>query len=83
MPTPQSQLALQRVLDYLRLAGLSLTPTVEQQALQLVSAAMESASEDLLADCMRRLPDFFELPRYDAPHQAPVIHRGSLGYGAY
>lgn len=83
MPMPQSQLALQRVLDHLRLAGLCITPEVEQRALQLVLAAMDSAPQDLLAECMRRLPESFELPRYDALPQAPVIHRGSLGYGAY
>ncbi|WP_143520379.1 hypothetical protein [Halopseudomonas pelagia] len=83
MRTPQSQLALQRVLDYLRLAGVELTPEVEQRALLLVSAALEHAPEDLLAECMRRLPEVFLLPGYKSLLQAPEIHRGSLGYGAY
>lgn len=83
MRTPQSQLALQRVLDYLRLAGVELTPEVEQRALLLVSAALENAPEDLLAECMRRLPEVFELPGYKPMLQTPEIHRGSLVYGAY
>lgn len=83
MRTPQSQLALQRILDYLRLAGVELTPEVEQRALLLVSAALQRAPEDLLAECMRRLPEVFELPGYKPILQAPEIHRGSLVYGAY
>lgn len=83
MLMPPSQLALQRILDYLHLAGLHITPEVERRALQLVLAGMDSAPQDLLAESMRRLPDCFELPQFDALPQAPVIHRGSLGYGAY
>lgn len=83
MPIPQSQLALQRVLDYLRLSGLEITSEVQQQALSLVSAALQSGSDDLLAECMQRLPGVFTLPRAEALLQAPAIHRGSLFYGAY
>lgn len=83
MTTPLSQLALQRVLDYLRLAGLRITPQVQKRALLLVSEALEAMPDDPLTQSMRLLPQYFELPTQAGLLQAPVIHRGSLGYGAY
>lgn len=83
MLMPQSQQALQRVLDYLRLAGLEVTPEIEQRALLLVSGALASSPEDLLAECMQRLRAAFALPKHDPLLQAPAINRGSLVYGAY
>lgn len=83
MTTPSSQLALQRVLDYVRLAGVRITPEVQKRALQLVSEALERMPDDPVAGSMRLVPEYFELPQLPGLVQAPVIHRGSLGYGAY
>ncbi|WP_339649454.1 hypothetical protein [Halopseudomonas pelagia] len=83
MSTPLSQLALQRVLDYLRLAGVRINPEVQKRALLLVLEALESMPEDPLAGSMRLLPEYFQLPEQPGLCQTPAIHRGSLGYGAY
>lgn len=83
MAIPLSQLALQRVLDYLRLAGLRLTPEVQQQALLLVAEALKSMPDDPVQASMRLLPEYFQLPGQTGLLQAPLMHRGSLGYGAY
>lgn len=79
----QSEQALHRVMRYLEMADISITPHVEKQVLALITQALESHPDNLLPECMRRLPRFFDLPKHPAPCQAPPIHRGSLGYGDY
>jgi hypothetical protein len=65
------------------MAGVVITPSVEKRALALITEALDSDSEDLLRDCMARVPVFFELPERPIFCKAPPIHRGSLGYGDY
>ncbi|MDX1635627.1 MAG: hypothetical protein R3280_13380 [Marinobacter sp.] len=74
------QLALDRVIAYVRGYGMEPTPAVCRQALRLVDAAMDEGSEDLMARVIDRVPDFFELPELQLPRQRPPMKRGSIGY---
>ncbi|MEH6499765.1 MAG: hypothetical protein V7751_10300 [Pseudoalteromonas distincta] len=83
MTMPLSQVALHRVLNYLKLAGLGISPEVEKRALQLVTQALDSAPEEVLAESMRLVPQYFTMPQAPSLQQAPAVNRGSLFYGAY
>jgi len=81
--TCQSEQALHRIISYLDMAGIVITPLIEKRALGLITEALDAHSDDLLRACMARMPAFFELPERPLLCKAPPIRRGSLGYGDY
>lgn len=81
--TSQSEQALHRIISYLDMAGIVITPLIEKRALALITESLDTHSDDLLRVCMARVPAFFELPERPLLCKTPSIHRGSLGYGDY
>ncbi|WP_193074050.1 hypothetical protein [Pseudomonas sp. FME51] len=88
-----SEVALRRVLAWLRWAGQELTPDLERAALQAMADSVAEGSADLFGACMQHLQDSGELASADrgattgrhnptAP-VAPPLRRGSIGYGDY
>jgi hypothetical protein len=82
MTATPSEVALARVLGYLRLSGIPLTREVTRSALELVREALaqDEEPEDLLAWVMDQLPRFLALPDPPEPPPYPPIRRGSLHY---
>ncbi|MDX5363252.1 MAG: hypothetical protein LPJ91_03755 [Pseudazoarcus pumilus] len=81
--------ALSRVMQYLVSAGISPTPDVMREALQLVSEVLDEASPVaepdapmLFARIMDLLPERFSLPDPLLPPASPPLERGSIHYGA-
>lgn len=79
----RSEQALHRIMRYLEMSDVNITPPVEKRALALITEALECHPDDPLPNCMSRLSTCFDLPMDDSPCQAPPVHRGSLGYGDY
>lgn len=82
--------ALSRVMQYLVSAGISPTPDVMHEALQLVSEVLAEASPvvepdgtALIARIMDHLPERFSLPEPLLPPATPPLERGSIRYGAH
>lgn len=80
--------AVSRVMQYLVSAGISPTPDVMREALQLVSEVLADASPvgspdttALLAQVMDKLPEHFSLPDPLLPPVSPSLERGSIRYG--
>ncbi|SDR78579.1 hypothetical protein SAMN05216198_0408 [Halopseudomonas litoralis] len=88
-----SEVALGRVLAWLRWAGRDLTPDLERAALQAMADSVAEGSTDLFGACMQRLQAGGELAAADrrappgsqcpAASVAPPLRRGSIGYGEY
>lgn len=88
-----SEVALRRVLAWLRWAGRDLTPDLERAALQAMADSVAEDSADLFGACMQRLQANGELAAadrltaignpYPAAPVAPPLRRGSIGYGDY
>lgn len=85
-----SEVALRRVLAWLRWAGQELTPDLERAALQAMADSVAEGSADLFGTCMQRLQDSGELASADpagrpipAASVVPPLQRGSIGYGDY
>jgi hypothetical protein len=78
------EVALTRVLAYLRLHGIPLTGDVTVASLGLVQEAVAEGdlSEAVLAEVMDRLPRHFVLPGPIVPAAVPPLQRGSIHYGA-
>lgn len=80
--------AVSRVMQYLVSAGISPTPDVMREALQLVSEVLAEASPvvapdstALIAQIMDRLPERFSLPDPLLPPVSPTLERSSIRYG--
>jgi hypothetical protein len=82
MMTTLSEHALARVLGYLRLCQVPLTPEVMREALGLVQDALaeDAAPESLLVRVMDRLPAHFPLPDMPVPPLCPALERSSIHY---
>ncbi|HEX5677117.1 MAG TPA: hypothetical protein VFX91_04010 [Alcanivorax sp.] len=80
MPYHEVEVTLARVLTYLRLSGITVTPEVARQALGLVDSALEEGDQRLLVRVMERLPDTFPLPEEALPPQSPPVHHASVHY---
>ncbi len=80
MPYRAVEETLTRVLTYLRLAGVAVTPDVARRALRLVDDALEEGDQQLLARVMERLPATFPLPEDALPPQTPLVHHASVRY---
>ena len=85
-----SEVALRRVLAWVRWAGQELTPDLERAALQAMADSVAEGSADLFGACMQRLQDSGALASVDLVNRqistAPVVpplRRGSIGYGDY
>jgi hypothetical protein len=84
MTATWGEVALTRVLAYLRLCEVPLTRDVMVAALGLVREGLAEGdlSEDLLAEVMDRLPRHFVLPGPLVPAAYPALQRGSIHYGS-
>lgn len=82
MSATHSEIALSRVLAYLRLSRIPLTREVMLEALSLVQEVLrgEARVEPLLERLMERLRDHFPLPSPALPPVCPSIRRGSIHY---
>ncbi|MCG2581835.1 MAG: hypothetical protein KA296_13265 [Marinobacter sp.] len=75
------QLALERVLTFLRESEVGLDAETCRKALRLVDDALtEGDGPDLPARCVDRVPEYFSLPEMDVPPPGPPIERGHIGY---
>lgn len=78
------QLALDRIMAYLRGCGLEPTPEICHKALQLVDRALAEANNgEVMELAMNMIPDYFDLPHIHVPQQRPTLKRGSIGYSPY
>lgn len=78
------QLALDRIIAYVRGCGVELTPEICRKALQLVDRALAEASNgEVMELAMNMVPEYFDLPRIHVPQQHPALKRGSIGYSPY
>lgn len=87
-----SEVALRRVLAWLRWAGRDLTPDLERAVLQAMADSATEGSADLFSACLEHLQASGALAAADrraitggglsAP-AAPPLQRGSIGYGEY
>ncbi len=73
--------ALSRVLEYLAGTGAELNDAHTLIAFQLIEEGLRSGQPQLMAWVMDELPRRFDLPQVPLPPVAPVIERGSIGYG--
>ncbi len=80
MPDQAVEETLARVLTYLRLAGITVTPEMARRALRMVDSALEDGDQHLLSRVMDRLPDNFPLPEETLPPLAPPVHHASVHY---
>ena len=76
-----AEVALTRVIAYLELSGLNVTPSVERQVLAVVLEALETDESATLDTCVSLARQRFDLRSVAMPVIAPVICRGSIGYG--
>lgn len=76
------EVALTRVLAYLRLGRMPITREVMIEALALVQEELreEEQLQPLLQGLMLRLPAHFALPNPALPPVCPPMHRGSIQY---
>lgn len=76
------EVALTRVLAYLRLGRMPITRDVMIEALALVQEELreEERLQPLLQGLMVRLPARFALPNPTLPRVCPPLHRGSIQY---
>ncbi|MFC6672168.1 hypothetical protein [Marinobacterium aestuariivivens] len=73
--------ALSRALEYLAVNGVDLSDRHTLLALQLIEEGLQRGEADLLAWVMDELPKRVELPQLRVPPVAPMLVRGSIGYG--
>lgn len=78
-----AEVALSRVLGYLRMSGMKITPAVQRQALALVMEALENGDTEPFGACMALARERFHLGLEVAVAPAPSILRGSIGYGEH
>tara|TARA_R110000764_G_scaffold85202_2_gene165836 strand:- start:293 stop:541 length:249 start_codon:yes stop_codon:yes gene_type:complete len=82
MPQPSSELLLQRVLAYWQWSGVALDAATQQQALAIVTRALEEPAEQRLAYCLQALQAALP-PTSQQPDACPPLRRGSMHYGDY
>lgn len=77
------EVALTRVLAYLRLVRMPITREVMLEALALVQTELreEDQLSPLLQRLLTQLPAHFTLPDPALPPVCPPLHRGSIQYG--
>ena len=82
MSATPGEIALGRVLAYLRLSRMPIDREAMLEALTLVQEALreEEGLEPLLQALIRRLPERFSLPDPPLPTPCPPLRRGSLQY---
>lgn len=82
MITTPGEIALSRVLAYLRLARMPITREVMLEALALVQSELreEERLSPLLEGLLARLPAHFTLPDPALPPVCPPLQRGSIQY---
>lgn len=80
---PVAEVALSRVLGYLHMSGMKITPAVQRQALAVVMEALEQGVTEPFGACMALARERFNLGLEVASAPAPPIRRGSIGYGAH
>lgn len=78
-----AEVALSRVLGYLRMSGMKITPAVERQALAVVMEALDQGPDEPFGASMALARERFHLGFEVAVAPAPPIRRGSIGYGAH
>ncbi len=78
-----AEVALGRVLGYLRMSGMKVTPAVQRQALAVVMEALEKGDTEPFGACMALARERFHLGLEVAVAPAPPIRRGSIGYGVH
>jgi len=80
MPYREVEETLSRVLTYLRLSGIAVTPEMARRALRLVDSVLQDGEQRLLARVMERLPETFAAPEEALPPQTPPLHHASVHY---
>lgn len=85
--TPSEQ-ALRRILAWLRWAGWTLTPQLQQAVLQALTDSIAAQQADLFGASLQLLRQRGMLPepppaQLRCPPLAPALQRGSIAYGDY
>lgn len=75
-----AELALGRLMQYLRLAGVAPSADVSASVLDAVSEAVRVDEHALISVVMDRFETRFELPSVDVPTSSPPVVRDSIGY---
>lgn len=85
MRATASEIALRRVLAWLRWTGHAVTPDIERQAMQAMAEVMTLAKSDLFGGCLEHLGYQPQAPLIssDFPPMMPPMRRGSIIYGDY
>jgi len=82
MTQASSELLLQRVLAYWQWSGLALDATTQQQALVIVTRALEKPAEQQLPYCLQAMQAALP-PAAPISSAWPPLRRGSMRYGDY
>lgn len=85
MRATASEIALRRVLAWLRWTGHDVTPDIERQAMQAMAEVMAIGASDLFGGCLERLGYQPQSPLVisELAPIAPPMRRGSIRYGDY
>lgn len=74
--------ALNRLMQYLRLARVAPSADVSVWALEVVRDAVKTDGQAVIPFVMDRVEEYFVLLSTDVPPPCPPIVRGSIGYNA-